>query len=997
MIPARVGKQVGGNLFQSFTQFDLSNTQSATFTGPSNVQNILSRVTGGSPSSIDGKVSSQITGANLFFLNPAGVMFGPHAQLDVSGSVAISTANYVRLADSGKFNTSLGGGDVLTSAPVSSFGFLNSTPARVSIASGNTVDAAGTLFLGSDLTAGLTGNSFSVVAGKIALNGAYIGAFSGSRVNLVSVGSSGEVQLDATDINSAVDVTQFAKLGEIDLNAAYLNTSQLAGGPGGPVVIRGESFFMDRSSQIFSDTRGGSVQGGTIDIALTQTVKISNLSNIETEPVFSGHSGNIFIKAQSILLDNECSVLTTGLVGGDSGDVTVQAKNLTLQNSFLRTDALDTGNGGNVTIDAAQSVLLRGSDILTDIEGIGHGGDVIVNAGSVILNNASRISSTTGATGPTTGKAGDITIHTNNLQIVSGSIDASTFDRGHAGNISITAKSLSIEAIDLDRPFAGSIDSRTIAQGDAGNITIRTTELELANGALIDTSTSGDGNGGNIRITTDSLSIAGANSFNPSEISAATSGAGNGGNVIIDAAHLMITSGGQISASTIAQGRGGNVTTTSDALLVDGSNSGIFAVAGHPGLGSSGIGGDVAVSADELSLQNGGTISAASFTSAAAGSVQLSLGTLNMDSGSSISSANTGSGPAGGLFIDTSELMKLEGGSSISTSAINGSAGTITVNAADLTIIDGSDISSSTFGRGNGGNVNVTANSLFIDGSNSGIFAVAGHAGLGSSGIGGDVAVSADELSLQNGGTISAASFTSAAAGSVDLSLGRLRMNSGSSISSANTGSGPAGSIFIDTTGSVTLRRGSSISVASRLSNAGGIDLFSDRVIKLSSGSSITASAGTDGGNIHLKALDLVYLKDSSITAEAGREQNGTRFGGTGGNIAIGARFIILKDSVISANAAAGQGGNINLVSDLFLNSDSLITATGTTNNGTINITGPNLDLGAELITLPNSLVSAETQLQERCTALLRGDFSSFITVGRGGTEPAPDELQSEF
>src|SRR5207248_11186405 len=109
----------------------------------------------------------------------------------------------------------------------------------------------------------------------------------------------------------------------------------------------------------------------------------------------------------------------------------------------------------------------------------------------------------------------------------------------------------------------------------------------------------------------------------------------------------------------------------------------------------------------------------------------------------------------------------------------------------------------------------------------------------------------------------------------------------------------------------VTLRHGSSISVASRLSGAGDIDLFSGGVIKLSSASSVTASAGTDGGNIHLKAPELVYLKNSSITAEAGPKQNGSEFGGTGGNITIDPRFIILKDSTISANASAGQGGNI--------------------------------------------------------------------------------------
>ena len=178
MISANLGRQVGSNLFQSFSQFNLISSQSAAFTGPANVQNILSRVTSGSPSSIDGRVSSQIQGANLFFLNPAGVMFGQHAQIDVSGSFAVSSANYVKLADGGRFNTSLGGNDMLTSAPVSAFGFLNAMPASVSIA-GSTLNIA-------------PQKSFSDVAGDIRINGGKIRG-GGSRVNLVSVKSSGEV------------------------------------------------------------------------------------------------------------------------------------------------------------------------------------------------------------------------------------------------------------------------------------------------------------------------------------------------------------------------------------------------------------------------------------------------------------------------------------------------------------------------------------------------------------------------------------------------------------------------------------------------------------------------------------------------------------------------------------------------------------------------------------------------------------------------------------
>src|SRR4029077_16082075 len=86
MIPASLGRIAGGNLFQSFGQFNLSQGELATFSGPTNVHNILARVTGGQVSSVDGTIRSTIAGANLYLLNPAGVIFGADASIDVSGS-----------------------------------------------------------------------------------------------------------------------------------------------------------------------------------------------------------------------------------------------------------------------------------------------------------------------------------------------------------------------------------------------------------------------------------------------------------------------------------------------------------------------------------------------------------------------------------------------------------------------------------------------------------------------------------------------------------------------------------------------------------------------------------------------------------------------------------------------------------------------------------------------------------------------------------------------
>jgi hypothetical protein len=168
-------------------------------------------------------------------MNPAGVLFGEHAHLNVSGSFAVTTANYLRLVGGGRFNANLGGGDVLTSAPVSAFGFLNGAPAPVSLM-GSALDVA-------------SQKVFSAVAGDITLSGGKI-IGEGSRVNLISVKSPGEVQLDATNLNSAVDVSHFTGMGTIDLtNFAQIDTSGLTSGlAGGPMFIRGGNLKLETAA-----------------------------------------------------------------------------------------------------------------------------------------------------------------------------------------------------------------------------------------------------------------------------------------------------------------------------------------------------------------------------------------------------------------------------------------------------------------------------------------------------------------------------------------------------------------------------------------------------------------------------------------------------------------------------------------------------------------------------------------------------------------------------
>jgi len=130
-INADLGKQTGANLFHSFGKFNINTGESATFSGPASVQNTISRVTGGK-SWIDGLISSEIAGANLYFLNPAGVMFGPNASLDITGSFHVSTAVYLRLGNDGIFHALHPENSILSVAPPSAFGFLSDKSAPIS-------------------------------------------------------------------------------------------------------------------------------------------------------------------------------------------------------------------------------------------------------------------------------------------------------------------------------------------------------------------------------------------------------------------------------------------------------------------------------------------------------------------------------------------------------------------------------------------------------------------------------------------------------------------------------------------------------------------------------------------------------------------------------------------------------------------------------------------------------------------------------------------------
>src|SRR4051812_29802108 len=179
-IGANLGTRRGDNLFHSFEKFGIATGQTATFTGPGDIKNVISRVTGGEVSNIDGTLASKVGQADLYFINPAGVMFGPNARLDVPGSLHVSTAHELRFADGARFSAVDKVGSSLTVAPPEAFGFLDMPPGRI------TVDQSQLQLK--------PGKTFSLVGGDLDLvDGAYLAATSGT-INLAAA-AAGQVRV----------------------------------------------------------------------------------------------------------------------------------------------------------------------------------------------------------------------------------------------------------------------------------------------------------------------------------------------------------------------------------------------------------------------------------------------------------------------------------------------------------------------------------------------------------------------------------------------------------------------------------------------------------------------------------------------------------------------------------------------------------------------------------------------------------------------------------
>jgi filamentous hemagglutinin family protein len=740
-VGAELGQIRGRNLFHSFERLNVQNRGRVTFSGPPGLRNVVSRVTGREPSRINGTLASTIDGADLFLLNPNGVVFGPNGRLDVRGSFHVSTADELRMQDGAAFSARDTGTSGLTVAEPAAFGFLGGTPRPITVdrAVLRVPDGQGLSLIGGDVLVRARASGSGVVrtpAGRV-----QVGAYAGT----------GTVALDGSPPTADVS-------GRVVMDGRGRIDSSGAGG--GIVVIRGGEITLadtgpdapevhaDNTSAV--DATGGiRIEGGTF--------VMTGFAAVQADAMAAGRAGTIEVRADEVHLRERGRIRARSGINatGDAGVISIEARELVI------------GTIRAAEFAGLQSTTLAGSS--------GDGAEVRVTADHIKLENRGQITASTIAAG----NAGAIILEAGSIEVVTGGrITSETSGRGDAGAVSIVTDSLLIDGI------AGNTNSRIGTEalrgssGRAGSVSIDAAEIVLRNGGGVRTDTLAAGDAGDVVVKAGGLVIDGDASQLASVAGAPSSG--RAGSVSIDAAEIVLRNGGGVRTDTLAAGDAGDVVVKAGSLLVDGDNS---QIASGAAAGSSGRAGLIEVDAADVALQRGGRITTSSAGRGKAGTVRVQAGSVRVDGsdsgiiseasgqagvnagtvtvtaadaalrhGGRVSSRNTGRGDAGTVTIVAARELSLGDGAAITTEAANGGGGSITARAGELLRLeDGSRITTSIVGKASetAGNILAAGRFVVLQGKSS----IQANA---PGGIGGNILIAADRLLREPGARIEA-------------------------------------------------------------------------------------------------------------------------------------------------------------------------------------------------------------------------------------------------
>ncbi|MBY0241641.1 MAG: filamentous hemagglutinin N-terminal domain-containing protein [Burkholderiaceae bacterium] len=899
-IPQSLGKLAGANLFHSFDTFNLASGESATFsTSTAGIANVISRVTGGAPSNINGVISLQAaSGAPaFFFINPAGVTFGAGAAIDVPGAFHVSSADYVQFAD-GRFHADPKQASTFSSAAPEAFGFLGARPSAITIMDGASL-------VTSD-------GALSVVAGDVLLDNAGLASDAGA-IRVAAVGGG------ARSVPLAGTLPALA--GRVSLD----HEAYVAGGSGA-LALSAASVTLDGQSTIGTEAPA-TAAGGAIDVAAAASLTLRNGSLLRSSTSGAGAGGAMRVTAGAVTVDGSDAdsridtlatadsighagaltltvagalAVTTGRIGsftfgaGDAGAVQISAGSIALDGAAglaaLESNAGpgSSGHAGTLTVSAARALELRnGAQLRSLTWGSGDAGAVTLRGGDITFDGVNTALYSMAVQG-SSGNAGAVDLQAQGALAVTNGAAIRTDSEANSGAVSLRAQSI---VLDGDSGDSGRIRPATMVaslargDGDAGKLSLIATDgIAVRNGATINTGSWGAGKAGDIALSAGTLELTGcACGAIKTGLMADANNGGAGANLSIDVAGAVRMARGATVSSSSTGARGGAITVRAASLSLNAERE---------------DGDDPATIVANSSGAQGGSIDIGL-------SGQLSIGGRGM-----IRNENYGDGAGGVTRIRAGDIAihgdgRLDyvdgvatGVTGISSMAYDkGEGGAISVTAAGaLSLQSGAMISSSTAGAGHGGQVQVRARDVSLTGELS---QISSDAGLGSSGAGGGVDVQVSgALRMDGGARIAADTYASGNAGNVQVRAASLVLDR----------SRASNSEYYDAT---TLTRISSSSWKGSSGHGGSVQVAVSGTAALNNGVAIDSITygGGNAGRVELTAGALRMSTDSN-DADAPRISSSAEYtsSGRGGAVAVSVAGALRMDSGEITSTANGSG-----------------------------------------------------------------------------------------
>jgi filamentous hemagglutinin family protein len=893
------GATRGSNLFHSFSEFNIKDGQRVYFANPSGVFNILTRVTGKNASSIFGTLGVD-GNANLFLINPNGILLGKNASLDMRGSFVGTTADNIKFGDGIFFSAKDNQNTPLLTV---------STPIGLQFGGnqGNITNQSQSINLQSRQSLLLIGNNVNLDGAKIQVPD--------GLVELLGIKGTGNIGLELENNTSGGEPRIHAVIpvnlekGNVSLNGSQVN---VAGRGVGSIVVNSKNFDMSGGSQLLAgigdNLTAASQKPGDINIQATSKVNLVDESLIANHANLgsNGNTGNININTDFLeVVGGRVSTRTLGT--GKAGNITVKAGEVYVNNPSYQSPGSDINledkpafNAGNYKNDADNG----------KYHGLGFSGNISISADRNITligegkDSENKVISTYSASGGKGG--GSISLNANGFVFLSNAYVGNPSFDGVQADVSIFGKE-SVSIVENSRIRSGNDAKR------AGDIVIKSDGLVSLKNSFLDSDSGGKNfQAGSIIIQGDDIYISKLFNINRALLNTVNGKGGFSGTV-----------------SLIAQG---NITLIGNNF--DANNLLISTFADIGGL----QGGDISLKANSINLTSAYLISGSEKGNG--GNISL-LGDNSVsisDNSSLLSGTNAGKSgniniqSSGDILLKQSLLLSGVGGRKDSLNAIGGD---ISLNGRSIFVTNGSEITARASREavdelpgGSAGNIRVNATKEFIiSGRNSYPLpqntrpdatvysALLTGVGPTANGAGGDITINAPIVQISDGGILRAESQSTFSGGNITVNAQTIDLSGGGKIFTGALGSGNAGNTVLNASKRITIS-GSNADIPGTFKlvtqNEG------EQKARIKFGSDNPASgvfAGTfklsdgRGGNLAI-ASPILTLKNGAVISVSSEGL------GSAGNIDIQARTISLDNKAsITANTGEQATSNFNALS----------------------------------------------------------------------------------